>query len=322
MLFLNLISISLLWSVASGHVTIGESTHKSSERGVGDVHDKNTNQNKNDRTLTTKADLELQLKWVNWNICTNADLNASFTPMNSLVPNNTIFLAPYTTFIFLDNSTATCKSKTPIRTGTIPTGKQTIFFPLVNYNLLDFADDWKKGICGITFENETARYRLESGATYAVDLLGSTLQENLYLDIDGESFTPFYIYDKTFYNLSACDDDRTTMEYYQLINNTGDLCDVEPFQKIAGLDAGPLVGWFGIDTRTWANGESHTFEFGALSKCTTAKYVLTAKGPPPTKAPTQSPTKAPTKTPTEQDKCGLFGRGFFCPFKWLFGLFS
>ena len=187
--------------------------------------------------------------------------------------------------------------------------------------MLDYADDWKNGTC-LTFENETAQSRLDAGVNFDGDLLNGTLREGLYLDIDGESFTPVYLYDKTFYNLSSCEDDRTYEEYDKLLNRTGDPCDVEAFQKIGGLDIGPMVGWYGIDTRTWVNGESHTFEFGALSECITAKYVLTAKGPPPTKAPTKSPTKTPTKAPTEEDKCGLFGRGFFCPFKWLFGLFS
>ena len=249
----------------------------------------------------------LQLTWWNWNLCTNAFPNASFTPMNSFVPNNTIFLAGYPTFT-MDDSPATCRSQTPTRTGTIPTGQQTIFFPLFNRCLFDVSDDWETGTCGITFPNETEQYRNDFANSDVMNVKNTTFVADLYLDIDGKNVTPLYLFDGAVKFFQSCEDDRTYKEYFELVGfPDGDTCDLEGFQKIDGdMDAYPSYGWWGVDTRTWVNGESHTFEFGSPVNCITAKYVLTAEGP-------------------DDKKCGLFGLGLFCPIewlKWLLSLFS
>ena len=193
MVYWNLITLSCLWATVSGHVIIGGSMRDLPDpRDTVKVHETDLNRDQSHLSLTTQANFELQLKWLNWNLCTNAFQNASFTPMNSLVPNNTIFLAPYPTYFFLDDSPATCQSKTPTRMGTIPTGEQTIFAPLTYYLLFDFADDWKNGTCGITFENETSQYRLDTSAYYDDVLLNDTLREELYFKIDGAMHSPVY----------------------------------------------------------------------------------------------------------------------------------
>jgi hypothetical protein len=107
------------------------------------------------------------------------------------------------------------------------------------------------------------------------------------------------------YYLSTCDDNRTNEEYTK--NGTpfpeGDTCDAVPYQVFSGLDAYPIYGWYGMDTRKWRDGDVHTYEFGSLTDpCTTGKFILTAK------------RKKSGK------KCG---RGLFCPLKlWVFNVFS
>ena len=73
--------------------------------------------------------LDVQRLWVEWNFCTNAYPNPNFTEANEFVPETTVFLAGYPTGF--KNNTATCNEVTT-RIGEIGTGKQTIFFPLVN----------------------------------------------------------------------------------------------------------------------------------------------------------------------------------------------
>ena len=332
MLVWTLITVSSLLASTFGHVTIDGSKGSTHERIPVGLNGKDMYQEHFHRSLALEKEFKLQLNWWNWNLCTNAYPNASFTTKNSFVPNNTVFLAGYPTYN-LDNSSATCKSKTVTRNGTIGVGEQTVFFPVVNYLIADVADDWQEG-CGATFPNETDALRLSQGVDGNAQYTNSTFKETVYLIIDGKNVTPAYLYDTTFYLLSACDDNRTQEEYYKsfIPDYSGDTCDFEPYQTIGGLDVGPMNGYYGIDTRSWVDGESHTYEFGSLELCITAKYILTAKAPPtkaPTKAPSNAPvklpTKAPTKAPVEEGKCGLFGLGIFCPFawlKWFFGLFT
>ena len=252
-----------------------------------------------------------------------------------MVPNNTVFLAVYYDYSD-DDSLDTCRTTTIARSGTISTGQQTVFFPLTNDLDFDKEDDWEKNC---TLKNETDANRIGLAHIFNRYFTDPTLTGQLYLEIDGKNATPFYLYDESNSYLNACDDKNKTLAgispYYD-----GEICDFDPFETIGGMDVGALVGWYGIDIRTWVDGETHTYEFGSLSECTTAKYILTAKAPPttaptktptkspskaPTKAPTKTPTKAPTKAPMNEDKCGLFGIGIFCPFawlKWFFGLFT
>ena len=306
MLHWTLITLSSLLAITSGHVTTDGSKDSTYGRVPGDVNGNDLYQKPYQRSLALEKEFELQLSWFNWNYCTNAFPNASFTPMNALVPNNTIFLANYPTFK-LDNVSATCKSKTVTRQGTISTGQQTVFFPLRNLAASDGDDDWVLGMCA-KFPNETDPIRLAYGEEDNAYFTNATFTEKLYLNIDGSDAAPVYLYDTTKYYLTACDEqNKTNEEYFKLVGYEGDTCDLDPFQAIGGLDIGPMLGWYGIDTRTWADGETHTYEFGSLADCRTAKYILTAQAP------------------MKEGKCGLLGRGIFCPFswlKWLFGLFQ
>ena len=222
--------------------------------------------------------------------------------------------------------------KTIARSGTISTGQQTVFFPLTNDLDFDREDNWEKNCIA---QNGTDAKRIARAEMYNVRYNNSRLMEQLYLEIDGKNTTPFYLIDESKSYLSACDDKNKTLAGISPYYN-GEICDFDPFETIGGMDVGALVGWYGIDIRTWVDGETHTYEFGSLYECITAKYILTAKASPttaptktPTKLPSKAPTKAPTKTPTKapmnDDKCGLFGIGIFCPFawlKWFFGLFT
>ena len=287
MLHWNLLTISSLLVIASGHVTIDGSKGSTNERVPVSVHEKDLYQQNYHRSLALENEFKLQFSWFNWNLCSNAFPNASFTPMNSFVPNNTVFLAGYPTFN-LDNSSATCKDKTITRKGTISTGQQTVFFPLYNQGSNDWDDDWKNGTCGAQFPNQTDKLRFDDGENYNAAFTNVAFTEKLYLLIDGKNATPIYLYDKMKYFYTACDEkNRTYEEYLKLIDpaDKGDPCDVNSFQPIGGLDVAPLLGWYGIDIRTWADGENHTYEFGSLevgplTKCITAKYSLTAKAPP------------------------------------------
>ena len=284
MLHWNFITLASLWAIAYGHVTIGGSKASTYERVPVSVSEKDLYQQDFHRSLALEDELKLQLTWWNWNYCTNAYPNASFTSMNEFVPSNTVFLAGYPTFN-LDNVSATCKAKTITRTGTISTGQQTVFFPVVNTVVIDVADDWQNQNCGIIYPNETDAYRLSLGVDSNDSYTNATFKEKVYLDIDGKNVTPVYLYDTTFYFLNSCADNRTYEEYYKLFvpDFTGDTCDFEPYQAIGGVDVGPMLGYYGIDTRTWAGGESHTYEFGSLTDCITAKYILTAQAPPTNK---------------------------------------
>lgn len=253
----------------------------------------------NNRNLATENE-KLSQVWWNWNFCSNAFPNASFTPMNSLVPNSTIFLAGYPTFK-LDNNTATCKSKTVTRTATIGVGKQTLFYPLYNEIVFDWDDDYEEKICA-NFTNETTPQRLAYAAAKDEEYKNANFTALLYSTIDGVAVAPTYIYNTEVFYFVGCPGNlnKTYEEYFKLLDpeSKGDTCDKEPFESFAGLDAYPTLGWYGIDTREWKDGENHTYEFGSLTNCVTAKYVITAKAE------------------EGEGECGLFGLGLFCPLKW------
>lgn len=94
---------------------------------------------------------------------------------------------------------------------------------------------------------------------------------------------PIYLRDDGPYNLMGCSDGRTIKEYQDLAGLGGDGCDAEPYAQLNGLDAYPMYGWWGYDSRKWNKGETHTFEFGNTedvtpnSGCFTVSYKITAK---------------------------------------------
>lgn len=227
--------------------------------------------------------LNAQRSWWEWNYCTNAYPSKSFTPANDFVPDDTVFLAGFPSGLKSDNKT--CNEVT-IRTGEIGVGKQTIFFPLYDFTVLDFSDDYVEGICtNSSAEAEAGRFPF---ANALVDFLNNpNTTKSLFYKIDDvdKITSAFYLYDNRTYNLVGCADQRTYQEYSELTKTPQDPCDVaNPFQKFNGLDAFPFLGWWGNDTRTWVDGEKHTYEFGFLGpvgffelECINVKYVLTAK---------------------------------------------
>lgn len=297
--------------------------------------------------------VEIYRKWLNWNLCTAAYPKADFTAMNNLVPNNTIFLAPYPTFRSgLYPSATACRSAGPTRKGYIDVGVNSVFFPLVQNDVIDTKDDWIEGRCGVFTELQTLTLRLQLGAQYDATYNTDNFNGTLFAFIDGIPIKPTYIYVSTEYYFNACPNDskKTYQEFSNLLGDfSGDSCDAQPFQVIDGLDAYPSAFYYGIDTRNWTKGETHMYEFGISTnvniQCNSVKYILTAGAPPPIVPPTNSP-KPPTKVPTTKspsmpplpsvpitsapapsssEKCGLFGLGIFCIlnwFKWLIGLFQ
>jgi hypothetical protein len=113
------------------------------------------------RSIISDEIQKLQYSLFNWKLCTSAPYNTSYTPMNSLVPNKTVFLVHYPTYQ-LDNSSATCRAKTITRTATINTGQQTIFFAIKDIINFDYEDDWETGICSNSTA-ESQKQRLADG---------------------------------------------------------------------------------------------------------------------------------------------------------------
>jgi hypothetical protein len=230
-------------------------------------------------TLANEHVAALSTVWWNWNYCTNAYVNESFTPMNSIVPNDTLFLAGYPTS---ENNTANCSSKTITRTANINVGAQTIIYPLVNQIYIDYEDDYELGICANS-TNETLANRLDAADALSREYTSETYIMSLYSNIDSIPVTPTYIYSTEAKYFTACPNNakKTTEEIFTTFGfPEGDTCDKEPFQLLDGLDAYPTLGWYGVDIRTWKDGETHTYEFGTLEGCYSAKYVLTAVGSP------------------------------------------
>jgi hypothetical protein len=252
---------------------------------------------------TEMEKIEYQRIFWEWNFCTNAFLNKSYTPPTDIIPENSVFLAGYPAGFKSDN--VTCSNVTT-RTGNISTGMQTVFFPLVSEAYTDYADDYKLGKCGSNTSEQAEASRFEYAASRDRYFRSMNVTDFFYARIDSTALTPFYIYDNGTYFLKGCPDNRTGKEYNELLGppySDGDTCDGnETFQILNGLDAYPMVGWFASDTRNWKAGESHTYEFGVTGDlCTTAKYILTAE--------------------KKSRKCvGLFGLGIFCPFFWLLRL--
>ena len=322
MIHWNLIALSGLLTIKYGHATFDASKGSSYMRSPVDTTGNDLYHHH--RSLALEKELMLQISWWNWAACAKPYpvFNTNFTTMNGVVPKNTIFLAGY--YNDSANSPDTCKTSTITRSGIISTGQQTVFFPLSNKLIIDSEDNWEKNC---TLQNETDAARIAWAQSFNRTYTDPTLTGRLYMEIDGKNATPFYLYDESKSYLSACDDKNQTL-VGSVPSYPGDSCDYEPFETIGGMDIGALVGWFGIDTRTWADGETHSYGFGSLSECITAKYILTAKAPPtttpttyPTRGPYYRPSKVPTKAqikaPLNEDKCGLFGFGIFCPFVWL-----
>jgi hypothetical protein len=254
------------------------------------------------RSMQTTAmeKIEYQRIFWEWNFCTNAFPNKNYTPPTDIIPENSVFLAGYPTGFKSDN--VTCNNVTT-RTGTISTGMQTVFFPLVNFAVYDYSDDWKLQACGSNTSEQAEASRFEFAASLDLDFRSTNVTDFIYARIDSTTLTPFYIYDNGTYFLKGCPDNRTYKQYLELLGSTdGDTCDAEPFQTLNGLDAYPMLGWYASDTRNWKAGESHTYELGVTGvRCITAKYILTAE-------------KESLKSG------GLFVLGIFCPFFWLLRL--
>jgi hypothetical protein len=226
------------------------------------------------RRLSESDDLkELQKTWWNWNLCSNAYFSTSVEPMNELVPEDAFFLAGYFSD-FVVNET-TCK---PVltRTGNITAGNRTVFFPIINYALFDVTDDWllgREGCAKSPSDADLIRY------SYAVDqearLTNTSVADRLYSTIDGTNLTRVFLYDGNQFFMDECPGFPNRNTSYYGSGMYPDPCDGTD-QNIEGLDSYPLLGWWSIDTRVWAVGETHTYEFGAPSDCILAKYVLTA----------------------------------------------
>jgi hypothetical protein len=241
-------------------------------------------------TTGTSEQFELQKLWWNWNRCTGAFNNANFTPMDALVPDNTLFLAGIAT------DTSNC-SKAGKRVAPIGTGNQTVLFPLVNSGFADLADDWVLGLCSSansSAEQEVLRFEMAtaSDANYTSDLYKSTM----YARIDGQNVSFFYLYDPSKFYLATCPGGQMCPE---------DACDTVPITGCEGIDNFPNLGYWGMDTREWADGETHVFEFGGslYNFCIAVEYTITANKSivSPTSAPTKQPStaaNAPTKKPT------------------------
>jgi hypothetical protein len=252
---MNIIVFLAMIKFATGRLSMTESMHHTQM--MDHVFTENEHHN---FSAATDAEQDLPFSHMNWNFSTHAYSNRSFTPMNGLVPSNTVFLVGYPTYT-IDNSSATCRDKTISRTGTINTGRQTIFLPVHHQGMHANSTD------------ETLTQMLDAAEA---EHLNATFRNTLYYDIDGKATEPVYLYDTTEYHLRACKNNQTDQEYYKLMdpNNEGDTCDAEAFPV---MDAYPILGWYGIDVREWVHGETHVYEFGALRDCVTAKYVLTAQ---------------------------------------------
>ena len=175
---------------------------------------------------------QLQRSWWNWNLCTNSVRDFSFTPMNSLVPSNTVFLSIYPTYQY--SGPFECRERTFRRRGTINVGRQTVFFPLTNGAFLDITDDWKLGIPGCATSASDAELRRQQvGRAYDAqfnDPFG--VKTMLYVNIDGVPLSPFYIYDDAEFYMSACEDGRTTLEYATLAGLGPDYCDMDSIKRL------------------------------------------------------------------------------------------
>ena len=170
-------------------------------------------------------------------MCTNSVRNSSFTPMNSLVPSNTVFLSIYPTYQY--SGPFECRERTFRRRGTINVGRQTVFFPLTNGAFLDITDDWKLGIRGCaTSASDAELRRKQLGRAKDAEFNDPFgVKTMLYVNIDGVPSSPFYIYDDAEFYMSACEDGRTTKEYATLAGLGPDYCDMDFYQAIGGLDS-------------------------------------------------------------------------------------
>jgi hypothetical protein len=207
---LNLFTFTCIVKLVAGHLSNEKLSNHPFESNIVPLNPNNIG-SFGHRSLVngTNKEKELQRVWWNWNFCTNAYPNASFTSANIFVPTNTVFLAGYPTYK-LDNSSSTCKSKTITRNGTITTGNQTIFYPLFNRPFIDVADDYKNGVPGCGNSSaDVLMIRLDLGENENKRITNTTYTQLLYSDIDGKPVQPVYIYDTEEYYFKACPDNRT-----------------------------------------------------------------------------------------------------------------
>jgi hypothetical protein len=239
--------------------------------------------------LSNKQKFTLQRIWWNWNFCTSAFYRQDFTPMNSLVPADIVFLAGFSSVGPDVNGEPTCADPLT-RTGTISAGRQTLFFPIFNSpTATDLNDDFRLGRSGCSTSKAEATYaRFSVAYGRHLQMVNQNFSALLYAQLDGDPLTPFYLIEDAVPHLKQCPDKRTTQEY-NILEGTpdGELCDARPFTKWGGLDYGPLHGWWGSVTRRWEKGSVHTVEFGGVpatfefggvnvtTNCISAKYVLT-----------------------------------------------
>ena len=159
--------------------------------------------------------------------------------------------------------------QTVTRTGTVKTCKQTVFFPWINGAFADAEDDVEKNC---TLKNATDAKRIANVQNVNASFTDPATTGKLYINIDGKNATPSTTSLRVILMRVM-----TKTKHWKLKGQdptyTGDTCDLELFETIGDMDAGPLVDWFGIDVRTWADGDTHTFEFGSLNECYTAKYI-------------------------------------------------
>jgi hypothetical protein len=177
MFVLNLIAFIGLVKLATGQLGLDESKLHSFEHVVVNSNGVASRGRHLRLSNGTTAEKKLAQTWYSWNYCTSAFITKSFTPMNRLVPKNTIFLTGYPTFK-IDNSSLTCKANTISRAGTIGTGTQTVFFPLVSVAQTDYDDDYLLMNC-TKFPNETLPNRLAAGEVDNVKFTKTSFKEQL-----------------------------------------------------------------------------------------------------------------------------------------------
>jgi hypothetical protein len=245
-------------------------------------------------TTPPKDFMNIQRKFQSWYACNLDYIKQNVKLKRYFVPDDYVFL-PYA---------RTCTVTETKET--IGTGKQTVLFAIDTLVEQDYSDDWKLGLCANTSDQaEQARF-VQAGADNLLRTSAET-KANLYSRVDGKDLPYFYVYDNGTNFFEECPGKE--------LCPGPDNCDAKPLDTCKGLDAFPLFGWYTTDTRTWRNGDTHTYEFGVTNRngtdaagnslCTRTKYMITAKG---------------------RNKCdGIFGLGFgfaFCPVSWLLYLLS
>jgi hypothetical protein len=217
-------------------------------------------------TAPPQKAIDLQRRWVNWNICTNAFKSKNFTSLNYFNPENTFFLAGAK---FGEQNETNC-SVVIERTGTINTGTQTLFFPLINRWYPSVSNDWELNLCGYNTSEQAESYRFNDANSISTEWKSSsTFTSGLYSKVDGTDVPYFYVYDNGTFFLEQCPGNELCGP---------DDCDAEPIVSCDKWDVYPMFGWYSMDSRDWVDGDTHTYEFGGKTECIVVKYAITAKG--------------------------------------------